>query len=137
MILLNKQAQQPQTTNQNTFELLAKRGKDVGGGVVTWSDFEEKRAEIDLPAPVKAELTKTFKNVGCNTYNPRTAELIFQQIQDGKNLQQIIRALDKHKGCKEATVKRVHAAIKKGLLAPTPPLPKKEGRVRLHFGINR
>lgn len=134
MILLNRQ---PQTTNKNTLDLLAKRGKDVGGGVVTWSDFEEKRAEIDLPPAVKAELTKTFKSVGCNTYNPRTAELIFRQIQQGKTLKEIVRALDKHKGCKEATVKRVHAAIKKGLLAPAPPLPKKEGRVRLHFGINR
>ena len=126
MILLNRQQATAQTTNKSTLDLLAKRGKDIGGGVVTWSDFEEKRAEIDLPTTVKSELTKAFKNVGCNTYNPRTAELVFQQIQQGKTLKEIVRALDKHKGCKEATVKRVHAAIKRGLLAPTPPLLKKQ-----------
>lgn len=140
MIPLVRQSQQTQTANRNTLDLLAKTGTYIGNGVTTWSNFDEKTPVSALPDACKLELTKTFKNVGCKTYNPKTVELVFEKIQEGLTLVEIIHALHKRKGCGEANIRWIHAAIKKGYknmyMQNAPSLPKKEGRVRLHFGIN-
>lgn len=113
---------QPQHSAR-TADLLAAKGQYVGNGVTVWSDFDEKEPVLDLPEPCKEALRATYKDKGCK-YNPRTAAAVFELIEQGKELKEIIHALRKRPGCGEANVRWMHAAIKKGLRAQTTPLPK-------------
>lgn len=125
MIIIKHTQAQAQQCSPRTADLLAAKGQYMGNGVTTWSNFDEKEPIADIPEACKEALKASYKDKGCR-YNPRTAAAVFERIQRGEELKEIIHALRKRRGCGEANVRWTHAAIKKGLQlqATPPPNPK-------------